>query len=87
MLRQLCTTSLSRLDSFGLHGSFIGLEKKGSVMRISEVFAMGGGYGQYDDSCRGGCDNFEGDPRVTRDGFDQIIGSSDDGSGLSGLVT
>ena len=52
-------------------------------MRISEVFAMGGGYGKDDDGCRGGCDNFEDDPRVEREGIDHIIGGN--GSGISGL--
>lgn len=52
-------------------------------MRISEVFAMSSSYGKNDDGCRGGCDNFEDDPRVTREGLDHIIGGN--GSGLSGL--
>lgn len=52
-------------------------------MRISEVFTMGAGYGQSDDGCRGGCDDFADDPRVTRTGIEHIIGG--DGSGLSGL--
>ncbi len=56
-------------------------------MRISEVFVMGGGYGQCDDSCPRGWYDYEDDPRVERSGFEHIIGSSDDGSGLSGLIT
>lgn len=56
-------------------------------MRISEVFAMGGGYGKRDGGCHGDCYDYEDDPRVERTGFEHIIGSSEDGSGLSGLIT
>ena len=63
-------------------------------MRVSDVFAMGGGYsyGQGDD--RYGCESRRGsfagcipfdDPRYTRRGFAHIIGSRRDGSGLSGI--
>lgn len=53
-------------------------------MNISGIFAMGGGYDQRYGDCRGGCDNFEDDGRVTREGLDHIIGDGE--SGISGLL-
>ncbi len=61
-------------------------------MMISEVFAMGGGRGRRDDSCRDGdcdrgCDALN-DPRLRRRGLAEIIGStSDGGSGLLGIFS
>ncbi len=76
------------MGSVGVHGSFIDSKEKGSVMNISGIFAMGGGYGQGHaqryGGCSGGCDNWEDDPRVERTGIEHIIGG--DGSGLSGLL-
>jgi hypothetical protein len=70
-----------------------GEKGKGSIMRISEVFAMGGGGGRRHDSCRDGgdcdrgCDVFD-DPRLRRRGLAEIIGStSDGGSGLLGIFS
>ncbi len=63
-------------------------------MRISDVFAMGGGYGQGDGSYYSGCESSRGrfkgcipfdDPKYTRTGLAHILGSSRDGSGLLGL--
>lgn len=64
-------------------------------MRISEVFAMGGGYGQrnasyYSGGCGGSsCDFSSGkvtEPRYTRRGLAHILGSPADGGGLLGIL-
>lgn len=60
------------------------------------MFALGGGYGQGGGSYGPGCESSRGryegcipfdDPRYTRRGLAEIIGSSRDRSGLLGILS
>jgi hypothetical protein len=67
-------------------------EREGSVMRIIEVFTMGGVYGRgHANGCESRCGHYKGcipfyDPRYTRTGLAHILGSPRDGSGVLGLL-
>jgi hypothetical protein len=67
-------------------------EREGSVMRIIEVFTMGGVYGRgHVTGCESRIGHYKGcipfdDPRYTRREGAHIVGSRHDGSGLLGLL-
>jgi hypothetical protein len=81
-----------------VHDSSSTEKGKGSIMRISEIFAMGAmgaGYSDGQGDNRFGCESSRGryagcipfdDPRYTRKGLAHILGSSHDGSGVLGIL-